>query len=268
MELIPSTDGTPIACRRSGAGAPLLLVHGTTGDHLTWAPVLAALERRFSVWTFDRRGRGQSGDAAAYALEREAEGIAAVVNFIGGSVQVLGHSFGGLCALEAALLAPDISRLILYEPSLSLAGSGWSEVLDTHMQALLEEGDKEEVLLLFLRDIVKMPPDEVAMMRAGTNWPGRIAAAHTIHRELRSIDRYVFAPERFRNLRIPSLLLLGGESPPRRRIVAETLRNALADSRIAVLEGQQHSAVRTAPDLFADEVIRFCAAPLLSEPLY
>ncbi|MDE2366512.1 MAG: alpha/beta fold hydrolase, partial [Betaproteobacteria bacterium] len=76
MELISSGDGTLIACWHGGAGEPLLLVHGTSGDHLAWTPVLPALERQFSVWTIDRRGRGRSGDGSSYTLERECEDIA------------------------------------------------------------------------------------------------------------------------------------------------------------------------------------------------
>jgi pimeloyl-ACP methyl ester carboxylesterase len=113
MEIIRSKDGTPIAYWHSGAGAPLLLVHGATGDHLTWTPVLPALERHFSVYTMDRRGRGESGDGNTYAIEREFEDIAAVVDAIGGAVDVLGSSFGATCALEATRLIANIRRLIL-----------------------------------------------------------------------------------------------------------------------------------------------------------
>jgi pimeloyl-ACP methyl ester carboxylesterase len=257
MELISSKDGVPIACWHSGAGESLLLVHGTSGDHLAWTPVLPALERHFTAWTLDRRGRGHSGDAIGYAFERECEDVAAVVEAIGGTVHLLGHSFGGLCALEAALLTPSIGRLILYEPSVSLAGSGWSAALDAHLQALLDAGKREEALLLFFRDIVKTPLHEIAALQAGSHWPSRIAAAHTIHRELRSIARYIFTPQRFNALKIPALLLLGGESPPRRRLIAERLHQALPCSRIGILQGQQHSAMRTAPDLFVHEVVSF-----------
>ncbi|MGZ5076827.1 MAG: alpha/beta fold hydrolase [Methylobacter sp.] len=257
MEFISSKDGTPIAYRHGGAGASLLLVHGTTGDHLTWAPVSAALERHFSVWVIDRRGRGFSGDAADYTLEREAEDIVAVIDAIGGAVQVIGHSFGGLCALEAALLTSHISQLILYEPPISLLGTGWSAAVDAEMEALLNSGDKEAALLLFLCNILKTPPDEITAMQNGPNWQARVAAAHTVHRELRSIDRYDFDPLRFRTLLTPTLLLLGSESPPRRHTIAKMLNDALPDSRIGILQGQQHSAIRTAPDLFVNEVVSF-----------
>jgi pimeloyl-ACP methyl ester carboxylesterase len=77
VERVKSNDGTPIAYQRSGTGSPLVLVHGTTADHSRWTPLLAALERHFTVYAMDRRGQGESGDAEPYALEREFEDVAA-----------------------------------------------------------------------------------------------------------------------------------------------------------------------------------------------
>src|SRR5215813_2457638 len=99
MEKILSKDGTPIAYQRSGAGAPLVLVHGTGGASVRWKPILPALEQHFTVYAVDRRGRGESGEAASYAIEREFEDVAAVVDSIGNEVNLLGHSFGAICAL-------------------------------------------------------------------------------------------------------------------------------------------------------------------------
>ena len=113
---VVSGDGTPIAVWRSGDGPPLVLVHGAAADHNRWAPVLSALEERFSVMAIDRRGRGGSGDAHDYALQREFEDVVAVVESAGKAVNVLGHSYGGICALEAALLTDRIQTLVLYEP--------------------------------------------------------------------------------------------------------------------------------------------------------
>ena len=109
---VVSKDGTPIAVWRSGEGAPLVLIHGAAADHNRWAPVLPALEERFTVLAVDRRGRGQSGDATDYALEREYEDVVAVVESAGEGVSVLGHSYGGICALEAALLTDGIRNLV------------------------------------------------------------------------------------------------------------------------------------------------------------
>src|SRR5688572_2832554 len=92
METIRSKDGTPIAYWRSGTGLPLILVHGTAGSYIRWAPILPALEPHFSVYAFNRRGRGESGDAEKYAIEREFEDVAALVEAIEAPVYLLGHS--------------------------------------------------------------------------------------------------------------------------------------------------------------------------------
>jgi len=101
---IVSRDGTTIGVWRSGDGPPLVLVHGAAADHSRWAPVLPALEQRFTVLAIDRRGRGASGDAGDYEIEREYEDLAEVVASVGEEAAVLGHSYGGICALECALL--------------------------------------------------------------------------------------------------------------------------------------------------------------------
>jgi len=146
---------------------------------------------------------------------------------------------------------------MLYEPTVLLGRQNWPAAADAQMQALLDAGRPEEALLFFLRDIVKIPPQELAAMQAEPNWPGRVAAAHTIRRELRAIDHYAFDPLRFRTLRTPTLLLRGGESLPPWPTVTETLHQALSNSQIVVLQGQHHTAIRTAPDLVVQKVVTF-----------
>lgn len=255
METVTSTDGTTIAYERSGNGRPLLLVHGATHDHLAWAPVRLILERRCRVYAMDRRGRGHSGDAAAYAAEREWEDIAAVIDAIGGSVDVVAHSFGAMCALEAARLTDNVRRLILYEPTMSF-GPPRTQIC-ARMQAFIEAGEPEQALLVFCRDALRLPSGEIASFQSSPYWAARVAVAHTIPRELRAVDAYTFHPEPFRNLRAPTLLLVGGDSLPFRRTVAETFRAGLPTSQIGVLPGQQHGAIEAAPELFAKEVMRF-----------
>ncbi|MBX3616160.1 alpha/beta fold hydrolase [Nitrosomonas sp.] len=261
MKLIPSKDGTAIACWQGGTGDPLLLIHGTTGDHTTWTSSLALLQQHFTVWSLDRRGRGHSGDSHSYAFARECEDIAAVIDAIGNRVNVAGHSFGGLCALEAALLTSNVGKLILYEPSITLTGSGWSAELEHHLQVLWDQNAWEESLLLFFCDLLKTPQHEITALRASANWAPRVAAAHTILRELQSIDRYVFAPQRFQGLKIPILLMIGGDSHERRFKTADLLQQCLVHSQRAILPGQQHSAMRNAPELFARTIIEFLDHP-------
>jgi pimeloyl-ACP methyl ester carboxylesterase len=114
---VSSTDGTRIGYRRSGEGPPLVLVHGATGAHWSFRFLVPTLVDRFTVYAVDRRGRDESGDRAEYAIEREFEDVAAVVDSIDEPASLLGHSYGATVALGAALVARNLHRLVLYEPT-------------------------------------------------------------------------------------------------------------------------------------------------------
>lgn len=258
QETVTSKDGTPIAYGRSGEGPPLVLVHGTSADRSRWAPVLPALEERCTVYAVDRRGRGGSGDADDYALEREVEDVAAVVDAIGEPVTLLGHSHGGLCALEAALLSHGVRALVLYEPAADMVGAASrpSDVVE-RLEALLQAGDRDEVVATMAREVAHVPPEAVTAMRSQPAFRARVATAHTIPRELRAVRSYRFDPERFRDLAVPTLLLSGGESPAEFREAVDAVDAALPDSRVVIMPGQAHVAMDTGTDLFTSEVVRF-----------
>jgi pimeloyl-ACP methyl ester carboxylesterase len=260
METIPSEDGTQIAYRRSGEGPPLVLVHGTAANHTRWSPVLPALEKHFTVYAIDRRGRGDSGDGHGYAVHREFEDVAAVIGSIGEPVNLLGHSYGALLALEAALLTRNIRKLVLYDPGIEVAGEKIypHEVIE-RLEALLRTGDRDGVVATTMREVAGLPPETVEHLRTLPVWQTRVAAAHTIPRELRAVKAYRFDPERFRDLGVPTLLLSGGDSPTALRKAAEAANEALPDSRIVVMPGQGHAAMDTGTDLFTSEVLRFLA---------
>src|SRR5512135_2271780 len=117
MQTVGSADGTTIAFDRSGQGPALILVAAASATRLAEASLAAALAPNFTVFAYDRRGRGDSGDTPPYAVEREVEDLDAVIDEAGGSAFVFGHSSGAVLALEAARLLPDkISKLALYEP--------------------------------------------------------------------------------------------------------------------------------------------------------
>ena len=260
---VTSRDGTPIAYERSGEGSPLVLVHGTTADHLTWEPLLPELQKHFTVCAIDRRDRGESGygDAAGYDIEREFEDVVAVIDSIDGPTDVFGHSYGAICALEAALRSGQVRRLILYEGTFPVPKETKlypPEALDK-VQSQLEAGDQEGALTTFYRDIVLMSPEEIEMMCSLPIWPARVALAPTIPREMRAFESYVskFDPARLGNLRTPTLIMLGGDSPASEKAAAEALDTALPDSRIAVMPHQGHLAHRTAPGVFVREVMQF-----------
>ncbi len=256
MNQVRSRDGTLIAYEQSGTGPALVLVHGTTADHTRWAPVLPMLEQKFTVYAIDRRGRGQSGDSADYSIEREYEDIAAVVASIPGPVNLLGHSYGALCSLEAALRVANLNRLILYEPAIWVGVNFYPPDVRARIQALLDSGDRAEALLIFFREIVGMSEQEIALMREEPAWSVRMAAAHTIPREFADED-YILDPLRFKNLNVPTMLLQGGESPDFLKAATEAVHAALPNSRIVVMPGQQHIAMSTAPQMFVSLVTEF-----------
>jgi pimeloyl-ACP methyl ester carboxylesterase len=255
IQKFTSKDGTSIACLKSGSGTPLVLVHGTSADHTRWAPVLPALESKFTVYACDRRGRGESGDAPEYAIEREFDDVAAVIDGIGGPVDVLGHSYGAICSLEAATRAKNLRKLVLYEPPIPTGAPIYPPGVVERLQALLDAGDREGVVKTFLLEIPRVPPDQLALMQSKPAWQARVAAAHTIVRELRAHQRYAFDASRFRGVETPTLFLLGGASPPFFKAAIDAGHEAVRSSRVVVMPGQTHVAIDTAPDLFARDVL-------------
>src|SRR5829696_2081424 len=189
---VTSKDGTPIAYWHSGQGPPLVLVHGTAADHGRCAPVLPTFEQHFSVCAVDRRGRGASGDSEDYAIEREFEDIAAVVDSLGEPPILLGHSYGALCALEAVLLTRNVRKSVLCELGFEMAGQEPFPPSDIErLEALLGAGDRERVVATFMREVAGLPPETVEHMRSQPTWQVLVSAAHTIPRELRAGKAYM-----------------------------------------------------------------------------
>lgn len=259
METVTSADGTPIAYERTGRGPPLVLVHGATVDHTTWNEALPYLEDHFTVYAMDRRGRGSSGDAEPYALEREVEDILAVLESIDDPVSLLGHSYGGVCSLEAALRTDRLHRLVLYEGVTLEATTDEKQALGEVEQAI-EAGDRERALVVFYREIAHLTEAEIDHIRTRPTWQRRVDAVHTSQREVAAGFAYEFELDRFRELTVPTLLLVGGASPAVVHRDTEAFHDALPESRIAVLEDQQHVAYRMAPEDFAGTVTAFLTA--------
>ncbi|HYI16718.1 MAG TPA: alpha/beta hydrolase [Thermomicrobiales bacterium] len=258
---VPVSDGRHIAYQRSGSGPPLVLVHGTADDHTIWTPLLPALTQHFTVYAIDRRGRGGSSstDSAAYAIEREFEDVAAVINATGEPAYLLGHSYGALCALEAAQQTRNLRRLVLYEPPFPLPPGSPISPPGTleQMEALLKAGDREGTVLIFARDIAQLPEAEITAARSSPGWQATIAAAPTLTDEIRAVESYTFDPARFRHLTTPTLLMLGSATPPFLQAATNALAAALPNSQLTVLPDQGHLAMFTAPDLFTREVVQF-----------
>jgi pimeloyl-ACP methyl ester carboxylesterase len=244
-------------CGRAVPGPPLVAVHGTTADHTRWARVAPLLEKHFTLLVMDRRGRGRSGDVAPYSLRHEADDLAAVVRAAGERVTLLGHSYGALCCLEAALQLPGLRRLILYEPPLPINAGIVGRDTRHEIERRVEQGDREGALLCFFREVVRASEAELAVLKNHPAWAARVAAAHTITREADAEERYGLDLSRFEELKVPTLLIVGGASPDYFSEAAAMLGAVIPDSRIHVMPGQQHIAMDTAPAQFIDIVVSF-----------
>ncbi len=257
VERITAPGGARVSFERYGEGPPLVLVHGMFSDHRTnWQESRGLLESRFAVHAVARRGRGETDAAGGYAVTDEAADIAAVLCSIGEPAALLGHSYGALCALEAAALVPGrVRALVLYEPPYP---ENLSPAAVAELRAFGERGDWDGLVEAFMRDVLQIPPAEVAEIRASPFWDVWTADAPATLNDMLAVVGHRFDPERFRALGVPTLLLAGSESP-REIYLTDALAGVLPDVRIAELAGQGHEGMTTAPDLFVDSVTRFLA---------
>jgi pimeloyl-ACP methyl ester carboxylesterase len=269
--IVPSADGTRIAVFTAGDGPPLVLVHGATADHTTWrtsGPVLAARRTTHAV---DRRGRGASGDAPDYAIEREFEDLVAVVETLaaesGGPVDVVGHSYGGRIALGAALLTRSLRRLVVYEGAPPPeSGRGYQDDgLLTRIEALVAAGDRDEALARFMRDIVGMPDAELVAFRADPIWPRRAAAVDTTIRELRAEVGRAASLEALGRARQPVLQILGGESSVVFAEATMALDARLRSGRVVTIDGARHAAHHTHAAAFVAAIEAFLTEPDMAD---
>ena len=168
MERTRSADGTAIAFDRSGQGPAIVVVGGALADRSAFASLAARLAPRFTVIAFDRRGRGDSGDTAPYAVEREVEDIAALLDEAGGSAFLFGHSSGAVLALETARTLPGrVPKLALYEPPFVVDDSRPGPPADfvTHLETLVSEGRRGDAVAYFMTTGPGVPAEVVESMR-------------------------------------------------------------------------------------------------------
>jgi pimeloyl-ACP methyl ester carboxylesterase len=257
MEKVISKDGTTISFSKRGDGPPLLFVHGITADRNSWTAITPGFEQNFTVYAIDRRGRGESGDAQHYELMREAEDIVAVIESINEPVSLFGHSYGGLCCLEAALLTGKIRKLILYEPAILVADSPYPFNASEEIKNRIDKGDQESAMKYFLRNVAKMPEQELEIYRNMPLWDARIPLVTTIPREMAAELSYRFDKRRFSNMKTQTMLLLGGESPAFTHEAVNLINSSLPDSKIVILEGEQHIAHHTNRELLTQKLLEF-----------
>ena len=265
--LVTSRDGTGIAVFSAGHGLALLLVHGTSADHRTWLVVAPGLAGRRRVHALDRRGRGDSGDGAAYTIERELEDVAAVVDALadeaGGTLDVVGHSLGGRIALGASLMTRNIRRVVAYESApgaRDASGRKDDEEILRRLRADPATGDLDGLLARFMTNAVGMPAAELSAFHADPIWARRAAAGPTIVRELdAAFHAPAIAADALALVTVPVLQMTGSLSAAWFQDGASALNARLAQGHLEVIEGARHAAHHAQPAEFLAHVGAFLA---------
>lgn len=267
MERVVSQDGSVITYFISGKSQnnnkpALILVHGAGGSGTRWAPVIPLFSRHFQVYALHRRGRNNSTENQGYSIEAEYQDIAALVDQLHAdgiaTIYLLGHSFGGICCLEASLLTSHIDKLVLYEPPVCGLGVqvypvGFMDRLERSMKAK----DRETAVSSFLREVVQLTPEELEMFRETDQWANELKTAHTLPRELKAAVRYEFNERRFSTMNTQTMLLCGSDTLPFFKVAADMIENGLSRCFQKILPGQHHVAMDTAPELFVRVVVDF-----------
>ncbi len=249
---VRSQDGTTIGYLRTGAGPPLVMVHGSLAVAEAWSAVANLLADSFTCYLMDRRARGRSGDAPDYSIEREYQDVAAMLRAAGSKPHLIGHSYGAVCALGAALETP-VDKLILYEPP---AGIVFGPEVQDYRQAIAA-GDTERALEIGITKVVGVSQSQFEAMRAHPMFPIFKALAPGWLREMGEIERMGTSLERYRPIESPVLLLLGTDTSDSLKNATAALTRVLKNARVAELPGLGHGALRTAPELVAERVREF-----------
>jgi pimeloyl-ACP methyl ester carboxylesterase len=251
---VRSRDGTPIAYDTAGDGPAVILVGGAFSyrRYKSWVQLTELLAPRFRVVSYDRRGRGDSGDTAPYAVEREIEDLAALVEAAGGRAHVFGMSSGGVLALRAAAAGVPIERAVVYQPPFSVDASGHLPPPDfeSRLDALVASGDRGATVRYFMREGMGAPRVLVGALRlARPLWRNLEAVAHTLPYDYAVMNGTVhgtpLAPEPWASIATPTLVLDGGKSPASLQLAADALVERMPVARRGRLDGQGHNVSMT-----------------------
>lgn len=259
MQTVTAADGTGIAYERHGRGPPLVLLHGDATRRY-WDPVVPRFADDYEVVVPDRRGRGDSGDAEDWSLDREVADARAVVESVDGDPVLFGHSFGGLQAIELARTDP-VAAVVAYEPSVIVGEYRETADLADRMESALDRDDRELAARLHLREVLHGGEIGDATFEAWLEewplWPEYVRFAEDLYRMDRAIERYEL-PDAL-DVDAPALLLTGTEGPSHLRESVRAVHEALPDSRLVEFEGVSHAGPAEAPERVATAVREFLA---------
>lgn len=268
MHTVRSKDGTQIAYDKIGQGPALILVGGAF-SYRKFAGMLklaSLLSEHFTVYYYDRRGRGDSGNNQPYAIEREIEDLQALIHEAGGSAYVWGLSSGAVLALQAAASGANITKLALHEPPFVVDPSDRlpPQNLKSHVTALIADNRRAEAIKYFMTKGMGAPSFVVGIMRLMPSvWSNLMAVAHTIPYDVALLDDYIHGKplpvDLWSSVQMPTLVLEGTESPSSLRHAAQALAKALPNAQLRSKKGLGHTKQINAA-IFAAELTTFFKA--------
>jgi alpha-beta hydrolase superfamily lysophospholipase len=255
MQTVTSTDGTAIAYDVRGDGPPVVLVGGAFNDRHSPADLAETLSTRYTAVTYDRRGRGDSGDTAPYAVNREIEDLAAVIAAVGSPARLYGNSSGGVLAMRAAAAGVPVERLAILEPP--FRGDGARPLPERYRETLVQltvDGRHGDAVEYFLTRAVGLPPEAVERTRRSPAWPALQRMAPTLVYDTDVTGDGGLPVALLAEVVTPTLVLASASSAPWLRAAASAVAAALAHGEYRSLAGAFHSLP---PDVLTPALVEF-----------
>jgi pimeloyl-ACP methyl ester carboxylesterase len=255
VRTVRSADGTTIAYEPSGEGPPIILVGGAFNDRTTARPLAAALAPHFTAYAYDRRGRGDSGDTLPYAVDREVDDLAALVEAAGGTAYVYGLSSGAILAARAAARGLPITGLVLFEPPFSVDGhTGAPPALADRLAELVAADRRTEAVTLFMTSAVGLPDESVAVLQHDPSWPFLAETAHTLVYDATITGDGTLPRDELTAITAPTLVVDSTASPDWLRRAVQRTAEAVSGARRVSMAGGFH---QVPPADLAVELRRF-----------
>jgi pimeloyl-ACP methyl ester carboxylesterase len=241
MHKVVSRDGTTIAYEKSGDGPPIVLLNGGFRDHTIFASLVPEVAPYCTTYVYDRRGRGESGDAPTYAVEREVGDLEAVIAEAGGEASVFAGSSGANLALEAVMAGVPITKLALHEPYYRVEGfKRPPDDFEDTLRSLLAQGKRGEAAEYFCAELVGFSPEEIAAWRASPLWAGNEANAHTLVYDTIICGDFSVPVERLAKIDLETVVINSEGSSEWLLAAARATAAALPNAKAASFPGEWH----------------------------
>jgi pimeloyl-ACP methyl ester carboxylesterase len=245
MPNVTSKDGTKIAYEKNGNGPVVIIVDGALCSRAfgPTSQLVPLLKDNFTVITYDRRGRNESGDTPPYSVEREIEDLDALIKEVGDSVYMVGFSSGAALILNAAARGLTIKKMLLYEAPYVMNMGGYNPPSNSEAQlkALITLNKRGDAVKFFMKDMVGMPGIMATIMSILPVWKKLKAVAHTLPYDAAILNGFVLPVNLAKTVNVPALVMGGSKSPATLRNAAQKLAEALPNAKIKLLEGQNHN---------------------------